>query len=76
MIKLKYTAYVKIPVIIVIKINKLIKSFPKEVSVIERIARGNTFQSAGADNIHTQATSGLVSILGGKGAVRWFGRKR
>ena len=25
---------------------------------------------------HTQATSGLVSILGGLGAVRWFGRKR
>ena len=58
MIKLKYTTYVKILVIIVIKINKLIKSFPKEVrfqmalkiprSVIELISRGNTFQSAGA----------------------------
>ena len=31
MVKLKYTTYVKILVIIVIKINKLIKSFPKEV---------------------------------------------
>ena len=60
MIKLKYTTYVKILVIIVtkLKINKLIKSFPKEVrfqmdlkiprSVIERISRGNTFQSARA----------------------------
>ena len=59
MIKLEYTTYVKILVIIVMKINKLIKSFPKEVlfqmalkniprSVIERISRGNTFQSAGA----------------------------
>ena len=27
-------------------------------------------------NKHTQATSGLVSILGGLGAVRWFERKR
>ena len=26
--------------------------------------------------IHTQATSGLVSILGDLGAVRWFGKKR
>ena len=31
MIKLKYTTYVKTLVIIVIKINKLIKNFPKEV---------------------------------------------
>ena len=27
-------------------------------------------------NKHTQATSGPVSILGGLGAVRWFGKKR
>ena len=31
MIKLKYTTYVKILVIIVVKNNELIKSFPKEV---------------------------------------------
>ena len=29
--KLKYTTYVKILAIIVLKMNKLIKSFPKEV---------------------------------------------
>ena len=58
MIKLKYTTYVKILVIIAIKINKLIKASLKRCvfrwrlkiprSVIERISRGNTFQSAGA----------------------------
>ena len=54
MIKLKYAIYVKILLIIMMK---LIKSFVKEVfrwhlkiprSVIERILPGNTFQSAGA----------------------------
>ena len=59
MVKWKYTTYVTVLVIIEIKIKiKKLKSFPKEVrfkmalkiprSVIERISRGNTFQSAGA----------------------------
>ena len=61
MIKLKYTIDVKILVIFVIKINKKLSqrgAFLKSCvfkwhlkiprSVIERISRGNTFQSAGA----------------------------